>query len=146
MLFNKTSMENKSNISDRSLSNFTHFSDEAISQISDLSTSHVNYSDLNQNQLFIKQTNKLEFWNTYNDIIKHQQFDQGYFLMECLLIELEQKSSLNRHKMQSLPEQWINLIKTFSQTTNGMNTWQKPYYRSIARCCMAQCIYYSDGK
>ena len=139
-------MENKAKIADRSLSNFTHFSDDALSQISDLSTSHVNYNDLNQNQLFIKQTNKLEFWNTYWDIIKHHQYDQGYYLMECLLLELEQKTVLSRQKMQSLPEQWKILIQTFFQSSNGINTWQKPYYRSMARCCMAQCLYYADGK
>ena len=141
-------MDNKSNvsgISEKSLSNFTHFSDEAMSQISDLSTSQVNLADLNQNQLFIRQTNKLEFWNTYSDIIQHGQFDKGYLLAESLLVEFEARSSTRRNHHQHLPETWIQIIRTFSQGSQVLNKWQKAYYRSMARCCMSQCLYLSDG-
>lgn len=142
-------MENKSNvsgISERSLSNFTHFSDDALSQISDLSTSQVNLTDLNQNQLFVRQANKLEFWNTYSDILKHHQFDKGYLLAESLLAEFEPRSSMRRNHLQNLPEPWAQMIKTFSQGSQVLSKWQKAYYRSMARCCMSQCLYLSDGK
>ena len=142
-------MENRSNISgisDRSLSNFTHFSDETMSNISDLSTSKVNYSDLNQNQQIVKQTSKVEFWKTYADIIKHSQFEKGFLLAEYLLAKFNINGNMRINRPKDLPEQWIELVDSFANGSLMMGKWQKAYYRGMARSCMSQCLYFSDGK
>ena len=142
-------MENKSNISgisDRSLSNFTQFSDETMSNISDISTSKVNFQDLNQNQQIAKQKSKIEFWKTYSDVIKHPQFDKGYLLSQYLLARFIINGSFRANPPRDLPQQWAELIDSFANGSSLMTKWQKAYYRGMARTCMVQCLYYSDGK
>jgi hypothetical protein len=140
-------MENKSNISEiseRSLSNFTHFSDETTSNISDISTSKVGVEDLNQNQHMAKQATKLEFWNTYSDILAHRQYDKGYFFARYLLSQLE--TGLHSGTSDSIPEDWAQTVRSFIQAAGVSKKSQKVYYKALARTCMSHCLYFADGR
>lgn len=140
-------MENKSNISEiseKSSSNFTHFSDETMSNISDISTSKVNYEDFSANPQILKQAQRIDFWNTYSEILDQRLFDKGYSFASFLLEELDRPSS--RRDPHDLPEEWVQTVRKFVQGAGVMKKSQKAYYKALARCCMSQCLYFADGR
>ena len=140
-------MDNRSqvsDISDRSLSNFTQFSEENLSQISEMGGSKMNIDELIKNPNFSKQIDKIEFWQTYNSLFQENRFGEAYTFLESFLRKLENVNQKGIFSERQENEKDITLL--FLNKDTRLSKMQKNYYISLVKCCMAQCLYYSDGE
>lgn len=120
---------NISDISDRSLSNFTHMSEDNVSQISDLGS--VNYGDLLRSEKISPALQKLNMWDEYESFIRKKRFDNGYLIMSDLLEQIEKEEGLG-----------LALLK---RHRGRKKVWEKQRQKAMCKCFMAQCLFFADG-
>lgn len=133
---------NVSDISDRSISNFTQLSDEGNSQIYDINSSHINGEELSSNEHIKRHLDKIEFWEKYNSLLKSKRFNDAFDLIYKLQNKIDNSSEM-RALQSNEPD--LKLIESFNPKGVKQATWTKAYYKGIINCCLAQCLYYSDG-
>jgi hypothetical protein len=133
---------NVSDISDRSISNFTQLSDEGNSQIYDINSSHINGEELSSNEHIKRHLDKIEFWEKYTSLLRAKRFNEAFHLIYKLQNKIENSPEI-RAFQQNEPDS--KLIESFNPKGVKQATWIKAYYKGIINCCLAQCLYYSDG-
>ena len=125
-------MDNHSNISDisdRSLSNFTHLSEDNTSQISDMGS--INYGDLLRSEKITGPLQKLSFWDDYESCVQNRRFDTGFLIMSDLLEQIDKEEGLGAAILKN--------------ERGRKKIWQKQQHKAMCKCFMAQCLFLADG-